>query len=201
MEVPTSWVQVLRGPRPLSQKWPTARPVQRPRQPQVNPVSAGPRAPTVRVSPDGNREAARLNVVKLQQALARHGGHRRSCVKAELKKAKKVCQRPTPRCRSRRVPEIHRQVREAVSSRLETEQTIPVEEAPVPADWKAQMEALQATGDYNWHVPSRVSGHSTNAKSGSCKVGQLDARSSGGAPKCDEGSAGNWPKVLRRWSV
>ena len=47
-----------------------AQPVQRPRQPQVSPVPAGPRAPTVRVSPDGNREAARLKVVKFQQALA-----------------------------------------------------------------------------------------------------------------------------------
>ena len=28
--------------------------------------------------------------------------------------------------------------------RLETEQSVPVEEAPAPADWKAQMEALQA---------------------------------------------------------
>ena len=78
---------------------------------------------------------------------------------------------------------------------LETEQTVPVEEAPAPADWKAQMEALQAQVNTLRdeldqavhspavkrqaveHVPSRVSGgHSTNANSGSCDVGQFFGR-------------------------
>ena len=147
------------------------------------------------------------------------------CLKAELEKAKKACQRPpldveVDECRKfivrseKRIAELDRE-RESEQSaltnakarlqRLDTEQSVPVEEAPAPADWKAQMEALQAQVNSLreerdqavhspavkrqavGHVPSRVSGgHSTNAHSGSCRVGQLDAGSSSGAPECDE---------------
>ena len=74
-----------------------AQAVQRPRQPRVSPVPAGPRAPTVRVSPDGNREAARLKVVKIQQALAVMGdtdGEAVECLKAELEKARQAAKVP-----------------------------------------------------------------------------------------------------------
>ena len=110
MEVPTGWVQVFRGPRPLSQRKPMAQPVQRPRQPWVSPVPAGPRAPMVRVSPDSDCEVARLKVVKIQQALAVMGdtdGVAVECLKADLEKAKEACQRPPTRCRGRQVLEVH----------------------------------------------------------------------------------------------
>ena len=223
MEVPTGWVQVLRGPRPPSQKWPMAQPVQRPRQPRVSPVPAGPRAPTVRVSPDGNREAARLKVVKIQQALAVMGDTDLSgCRVSEggVGEGKKGLPEAPTRCRGRRVPEVHHQVREAREreseqsaltnakarlQRWETEQSVPVEEAPAPADWKAKMEALQAQVNSLreerdqavhspalkrqavGHVPSRVSGVIPPMPTlVPCRVRQLDARSSVGAPECDE---------------
>ena len=167
MEVPTGWVQILRGPRPPSQKWPMAQPVQRPRQPRVSPVPQGPRVPTVRVSPDGSRDAARQKVEKLQQALAvmeDTGGVAVECLKAELEKAKKASQKPplnveVDECRKfiarseKRLADLDRERESELSAltdaktrlqRLEAEQTVPMEEAPLPADWKAQMEALQA---------------------------------------------------------
>ena len=146
MEVPTGWVQVLRGPRRPSQKWPMAQPVQRPRQPRVSPVPTGPRAP-IALAVMGDTDAVAVE-----------------CLKAELEKAKKACQRPpldveVDECRKfivrseKRIAELDRE-RESEQSaltnakarlhRLETEQSVPVEEAPAPADWKAQMEALQA---------------------------------------------------------
>ena len=45
-------------------------------------------------------------------------------------------------------------------------------------------EAVQA--QVNSFREERDQGHSTNAHSGSCRVRQLDARSSVGAPECDE---------------
>ena len=192
MEVPTGWVQVLRGPRRPSQKWPMAQPVQRPRQPRVSPVPTGPRAP---------------------RALAVMGdtdGVAVECLKAELRKAKKDIECLKFIVRSeKRIAELDRE-RESEQSaltnakarpqRLETEQSVPVEEAPAPADWKAQMEALQAQvnslreeRDQAVHSPAVERqaarsftcqwGHSTNAHSGSGRVGQLDAS---GAPECDE---------------
>ena len=114
MEVPTGWVQVIRGPRAaFSGNGPWHKPVQRPRQPWVSPVPASPRAPTVRVSPGGNCEAAHLKVVKFQQALAVLGdtdGVAVECLKAELEKAKKGLPETPARYRDRRVPEVHRQV-------------------------------------------------------------------------------------------
>ena len=71
--------------------------MQRPRQPRVSPVPQGPRVPTVRVSPDGSRDAVRQKVEKLQQALAvmeDTGGVAVECLKAELEKAKKASQKP-----------------------------------------------------------------------------------------------------------
>ena len=155
-----------------------------------------------------------------------NGGHRRSgcrVFEGGVGEGKEGLPETSPRYRGRRVPEIHRQVREANCrvdrereseqsaltnakarlQRLETEQSVPVEEAPAPADWKAQMEALQAQvnslreeRDQAVHSPAVKRqaarsftcqwGHSTNAHSGSCRVGQLDAGSSSGAPECDE---------------
>ena len=228
MEVPTGWVQVLRGPRPPSQKWPMAQPVQRPRQPQVSPVPAGPRAPTVRVSPDGNREAARLKVVKFQQALAVMAdtdGVAVECLKAELEKAKKGLPETPARCRGRRVPEVHYQVREAhcrvgprarvgevrvdqcqgtsaevgdraVSSRGRGTSSRRLE-GPDGSVASTSEFFARRTGPGSSQPCREASGggarsitcqwgHSTNAHSGSCRVGQLDAGSSGGAPECDE---------------
>ena len=159
MDVPTGWVQVPRGPRPPSQKWPMAQPLQRPRQPRVSPVSSGARAPSARpaarVSPDDNREAARSKDEKFQKALLVMGGTEGvavECLGAELEKAKKAAQRPpldieVDACRKfiarseMRIVELDRE-RELEQSalvenkarlhKLETEQTVLVEEAPLP---------------------------------------------------------------------
>ena len=154
MEVPTGWVQILCGPRPPSQKWPMAQPVQRPRQPRVSPVPQGPRVPTVRVSPDGSCDAARQKVEKLQQALVvmeDTGGVVVECLKAELEKAKKASQKPplnvkvdegnsSPGPRSALPIWIESANRrtdaKARLQRLEAEQTVPMDEAPLLADWK-----------------------------------------------------------------
>ena len=102
MEVPTNWVQVL---------WIDAafrNGLWHPRQPRASPV---------RVSPDGSREAAPLEVVKFPSTRG-DGGHGTDgvaveCLKAELEKG-------------RRVPEIYRQIREGhcrVGPERESEQS------------------------------------------------------------------------------
>ena len=81
------------------------------------------------------------------------------CLKAELEKGRQPLDVEVDECRKfivrseKDTAELDRE-RESEQSaltnakarlqRLETEQTVPVVEAPAPADWKAQMEALQA---------------------------------------------------------
>ena len=67
-------------------------------------------------SPDSNREAARLKVVKIQQSLTVMGdtdGVAVECLKAEVGEGKKGLPETPTRCRGRRVPEVHSQVLEA----------------------------------------------------------------------------------------
>ena len=207
MEVPTGWVQVLRGPRRPSQKWPISQPVQRPRQPRVSPVPTGPRAPT---------------------ALAVMGGHRRSgcrVFEGGVGEGKEGLPETSPRYRGRRVLESHRQVREAncrvgprarvgavrVDQRQGTSSE--VGNGAVSSRGRGTSSrglegpdgSLAGTSEFFARItgpgssqPCREAsgggarsftcqwGHSTNAHSGSCRVGQLDAGSSSGAPECDE---------------
>ena len=91
MEVPTGWSKfsVDRG-RLLRNGTARAASASATGQPSARRSST----PTVRVSPDGNREAARLKAVKIQQPLAVMGdtdGVAVECLKAELEKAKKAC--------------------------------------------------------------------------------------------------------------
>ena len=172
-------------------------------------------------SPDSSRESGRQSRSCSSEggenpaSSCGYGGHRRSgCRVSEGgvgEGKKKACQRPpldveVDECRKfivrseKRIAEMDGE-RESEQSaltnakarlqRLETEQSVPMEEAPAPADWKAQMEALQAQVNSLreerdqavhspavkrqavGHVPSRVSGgYSTNAHSGSCRIGQ-----------------------------
>ena len=103
-----------------------------------------------------------VKVEKLQQALVvmeDTGGVAVECLKAELEK--KASQKPplniqVDECRKwseKRLAELDRERESELSvltdakarlQRLEAEQTVPMDEAPLPADWKAQMEVLQA---------------------------------------------------------
>ena len=137
------------------------------------------------------------------------------CLKVELEKAKKACQRPpfdveVDKCwkfivRSEKcIAELDRE-RESEQSALtnakarlqrqKTEQPAPAEEAP-PADWKAQMEALQAQVNSlreerdpavivrRWGTFHLVSGVIPPMPTlVLAEFGQLSAGSSGGAPE------------------
>ena len=142
MEVPTDWVQILRGPRPPSQKWPMAQPIVR--------VSHG--QPSAARSSSSVRTAAvtaRQKVEKLQQALAvmeDTGGMAVECLKEELEKAKKASQKPplnveVDECRKfiarseKRLADLDQECESELSAltdakarlqRLEAEQTVPL---------------------------------------------------------------------------
>ena len=95
MDVPTGWVQVLRGPRPPSQKWPSVpRPSQQ-RQSQV-PRSRGHvrsnRVQPTRVNPDASHEVAREKIAKLEKALGQ--GPAVEALKAELERTMGAAKRP-----------------------------------------------------------------------------------------------------------
>ena len=100
MDVPTGWVQVLRGPRPPSQKWLSVpRPVPQ-RQNQV-PRSGGHvqsnRVQPTRVNPDASRELARAKIAKLEKALEVMGeckGPAIEALKAELERTRDSAKRP-----------------------------------------------------------------------------------------------------------
>ena len=84
VDVPSGWVQSLKGPRPPSQKWAKSWTV-----PSAQPT----RKAVLRVNPDSSREAVRIKVVKLDQALEVMGdkeGPAVECLKVELEKARNV---------------------------------------------------------------------------------------------------------------
>ena len=73
MDVPTGWVQVLRGPRLPSQKWPSAKSgslqMQQRHVGVSSPSSRVVKTPPSRVNPEIARETALSKVQKLEQAL------------------------------------------------------------------------------------------------------------------------------------
>ena len=164
-------VQVLRGPRPPSHKWPLAHPMQRQHQPRVSPAPQGPRVPPVRVSPDGSRDAARPESGETPTSTRGRGCRRSRCRVFEVGvgEGEEGFAETSSQCRGRRRKFIARsekcladldwecELEQSVLTntkvrlqRLEAEQTAPADEAPLPADWKAQMEALQAQVTAMW---------------------------------------------------
>ena len=124
MDVPTGWVQVLRGPRLPSQKWPSVpRPGQQ-RQSQV-PRSGGPvpqrqnqvpcsgghvqssRVQPTRVNPDASRELACATIAKLGKALEVMGVQGACC-----RENQGFGQATSDQRRGRRMSEVHSEVRE-----------------------------------------------------------------------------------------
>ena len=109
MEVPDGWLQLIRGPRPKSERWPRRTPQthQKP-APAVRLLgvqgSKGPRVPTrpatdpaQRVSPDTARAAAQEKVRKLEKALevmADVEGPAVDALRAELKKVQSAAMVP-----------------------------------------------------------------------------------------------------------
>ena len=118
IEVPSGWYEVIRGPRPPSQKWPLAasrQPAQQSRQPQSGPASGrqggrwGPRrgvvsvgrqepqTQRVRATPEVVLSSARERVVKLEAALAALGdtsGPEVALLQSSLQSAKRAAQEP-----------------------------------------------------------------------------------------------------------
>ena len=98
MEVPSGWLQVIRGPRPRSQQWPSAKMnvqmVQREvpgRWRQFKGVTGNPQGPKPRLSPDAAREIAQSSVTRFEKALEAMGdvqGPAVEVLKTELTKAR-----------------------------------------------------------------------------------------------------------------
>ena len=87
VDVPSGWVQILRSPRPPSQKWAKSSTVPSAQHRQVQEEAVP------RVNPDSSREAVCIKVVKLDQALEVMGdteGPAVECLKVELEKARNV---------------------------------------------------------------------------------------------------------------
>ena len=99
MNVPTGWVQVFRGPRPPSQKWPLVPRPCKQRQSQVQ-LSGGHvqsnRVQPTRVSPDANREFSFSKIAKLEKASEVMGdcqGLAVGALKAELERTRDAAKR------------------------------------------------------------------------------------------------------------
>ena len=99
MDVPSGWIQVLRGPRPKSVQWPLAKDRAQPAQVGVSgrwrePKSAKgapPVGPRPRMNPDIAREMAHTKVSRLEKALEAMGdlqGPVVEALKVDLEKAK-----------------------------------------------------------------------------------------------------------------
>ena len=106
MDVPSGWIQVLRGPRPKSVQWPLAKDRVQPaqvgvsgrwRQPQ-SAKGAPPVGPRPRMNPDIAREMAHTKVSRLEKALEAMGdlqGPVVEALKADLEKAKAASKKPS----------------------------------------------------------------------------------------------------------
>ena len=119
MDVPTGWVQVLRGPRPPSQKWPSAKsgsfPVQQRHVGVSSPSSRVVKAPPSRVNPEIARETALSKVQEVGAGVVVDVRLPRSCHRrseARVGEGPECFQETTNRCRSRTMPQVHHEVRE-----------------------------------------------------------------------------------------
>ena len=111
LDAPSGWIQVLRGPRPKSVQWPSAkegnssdavqpqgrwRQVPPPRQQNVDQEGKSFRRLVPRMNPDSNREAARVKIGKLEKALEAMWDSEGPVVdylKTELEKARTAAKR------------------------------------------------------------------------------------------------------------
>ena len=161
MDVPSGWIQILRGPRPPSQKWPKSS-------------SASKRAASPGAHGAGGEvfsQAARLKVVKLEKSLEVMGDSEDpavECLNVELDKAwngekRRPINVQVEECRKfiiwseKHISELDAEVESEVVAldeakerllRLEAEQAaVPFEDPaniPIPLVWQAQMDALKA---------------------------------------------------------
>ena len=79
MEIPSGWLQVIRGSRPRAQQWPSVKNVQTVQREvpgrwrQSKGATGNPLGPKPRLSPDAAREIAQSSVTKLEKALEAMG--------------------------------------------------------------------------------------------------------------------------------
>ena len=98
MDIPSGWVQVLRGPRPKSEKWPVASSGRQPTFNQQAPTRGRQPAPRSNVrapNPDAALEHARSKVSSLEAALTAMGSHQGpevDALRSALQKAKQAAQ-------------------------------------------------------------------------------------------------------------
>ena len=100
IEVPSGWYEVIRGPRPPSQKWPRASPHQsaqsRGQRRGLGRVGQSGQPNRARSPPEVALSAARQRVAKLEAALAALGdtGPEVTVLQSALKRAKQAAQEP-----------------------------------------------------------------------------------------------------------
>ena len=71
MDVPSGWIQVMRGPRPKAERWPNAKPpIQGGREKVQSQAPGRWRQERVRINPEVLRENAKRQVVGLEAAVA-----------------------------------------------------------------------------------------------------------------------------------
>ena len=146
MEVPSGWLQVIRGPRPRSQQWPSAKakdPVTTQREVpgrwrQSRGATVTSQVPKPRMSPDAAREKAQSSVARLEKALEAMGdvvGPAVEVLKAELIKARAAAKQPAvdveiDQCRKfiarseRRIKELDSQRAEESASMTEAQERL-----------------------------------------------------------------------------
>ena len=106
MDVPSGWIQILRGPRPKSVQWPLAKDRHQPgpqegvsgrwRQPKS--AKGAPSGSRPRINPDVAREMAHTKVSRLEKALEAMGdlqGPVVEALKADLVKARAASKKPS----------------------------------------------------------------------------------------------------------
>ena len=96
MDVPSGWVQIIRGPRPPSQRWPKSHMPAMFRHARVGPAAA--------------RDLAKNKIVQLERALEALGGMEGPAVQAiklELEKARSASKKPPFERGDRGGPKVH----------------------------------------------------------------------------------------------
>ena len=173
MDVPSGWIQVLRGPRPKAERWPNAKPpIQGGREKVQSQVPGRWRQERVRINPEVLRENAKRRVVGLEAAVAAmiaNGIDEQSPEVATLKecllKAKRSAEEPPVSAQLKGAQEFveraqkrlvaHDAQRKALENelaegearvqRLQVLVEAPPQVPPPPAEWGAQVTSLQQT--------------------------------------------------------
>ena len=132
MEIPSGWLQVIRGPRPRAQQWPSAKNVQTVQREvpgrwrQSKGATGNPQGPKPRLSPDAAREIAQSSVTRLEKALEAMRdvqGPAVEVLKSELTKARAASKQPAvlveiDQCR-KFIARSERRIRELDTQRAE----------------------------------------------------------------------------------